>query len=287
MSCYFNQEGEILSAIDCSIAEALSSFDLNEANDYIAKNCGYICLYKGKNSVTISWRPSRITEPCIASLMYYLFDEKISRCVLKTYNDSVDDWDHQIFNVQLAFASFLTFTARQMEPFTSKMRRAPLTSDVAACFMKISPLLEFWKKNNRIADRSTLEGYLSDDLGERYVMLKDSSLSGMVLDELGKGMPAFAYNNLASVLNRPFVKQPDSQYGSACVEAYKQAAQMQQPLIEIVEASVNWADYGRLQRRYARLILPLEFKNGQKRVLVSSIPLNSNFAQIGAAQVGI
>jgi hypothetical protein len=280
---YIDRAGNRLTNLDF-IFDDTARRSLVDLRLFSAKNFGYFHVAtSGRHKIRaiITWRPSRTTETAIAELMNFLFDEMVLSCVVETYNDNTDRWSINIFSFRNSFNSFLAFLNEQAGVH-NEVRRAPLSPMVAGKLMKAEPLLEFWRSEGAVLNRGRLLRFLSDDLADRFLIFKESPDLGVCLDELGRGMPAFAYNTYLGIINRSFDEQPDRRYGRACIEAYRQAAKTGEPVVEAVEAKVDWADYGVMKRSYVRLILPFKYVDGQSRVLSSTVPLNGNFCGLGS-----
>ena len=60
---------------------------------------------------------------------------------------------------------------------------------------------------------------------------------------------------------------PDWSYGRWVGDAYREAQQINQPLLEEVKAVINWPEVGTLSHSYWRLILPFKQPRRPARLL--------------------
>ena len=60
---------------------------------------------------------------------------------------------------------------------------------------------------------------------------------------------------------------PDWNYGRWVADAYREARETSQPLLEEVKAVVNWPEVGTFSHAYWRLIVPLEQRGRPTRLL--------------------
>jgi hypothetical protein len=107
MSVYFDKAGVVISRFDFMPNYIPSNVDSSEFKVFAVKNFQCVNISRDKLTCTFIWRPSRTSEICIAAVMYYLFDHKLTRCVVKTYDDELDSWSHRIFNSHNFFGEFL------------------------------------------------------------------------------------------------------------------------------------------------------------------------------------
>jgi hypothetical protein len=103
----------------------------------------------------------------------------------------------------------------------------------------------------------------------RYILLHaPSSSSRILIKEVGQGMPACAKHWLSRGIGMRLEDQPDTSYGRLCAKAYREAKDRRQPVLDEIDAVVDWPDFGRQRRRYRRLILPFQATNGDVYLLV-------------------
>ena len=65
--------------------------------------------------------------------------------------------------------------------------------------------------------------------------------------------------------------QPDTVYGHSWAEVYRQAKEMGQPILDEVDAFVEWPVVGRERRRFQRLVLPFRMKCGDTYLLGTTL----------------
>ncbi|MEQ1716132.1 MAG: hypothetical protein ABL907_09140 [Hyphomicrobium sp.] len=118
--------------------------------------------------------------------------------------------------------------------------------------------LDYWRNWPTIHNDTAFDRLLCDDLGGRYVVFSRMIGGGALrITRVGAGLPTFAVKTLGLLQGRDTdLIHPDPAYGKACASAYAEALARWEPLIEDVEAKAFWPQFGRLRRRYTRLILP-------------------------------
>ena len=135
----------------------------------------------------------------------------------------------------------------------------------------------YWQKWSAEHDEVSFDKLLNEELAGRFVIFSAVE-SGWRIRRVGAGLPEFARKTLIALKNAgTSVIHPDADYRTGCATAYSTALERWEPLAEEVEAKAFWPEFGRLRRRYTRLILPIP-TNGRRCVLSATLPTSRRVA---------
>jgi hypothetical protein len=242
-----------------------------ELAEFCVKNLGFVAAKQGISGDQIWLRPSHAAPAALAALLYWLADEKSARISVACFGDN--RWDHAIHaSKDRAIQAIVGVvnSVQAMRQDAVRIRGQEPESLHAASPLR--PLLERWLASCGRLDREGLETVTRHAVGSRYILLHAPHLSPrIIIKEVGQGMPAGAKHWLLRAVGMRFEDQPDTAYGRRCAEAYRRARDRDQPILDDIDAFVEWPGFGRQRRRYHRLILPFRAKGGDVFLLGASL----------------
>jgi hypothetical protein len=254
--------------LQAALETRLSGQDLAE---YCIKNLGFVAAKRGASSLQVWLRPTHVAPIALAAVPFWLAEQKSARISVSCYRDH--RWSHEIHGsieaaIQAIVAAVNSAHAQRQDAVRSRRQepdRLPNSSPLRAS-------LEHWVASLGRLPRGELERVTGQVVDRRYIVLYAPSWSSrIVIREVGPGMPACAKQWLSRAIGMRFEDQPDTAYGHVCADAYRQAKDRGQPILDDVDAFVEWPGFGRQRRRYRRLVLPFQAAGGDVYLLGTSL----------------
>jgi hypothetical protein len=140
-------------------------------------------------------------------------------------------------------------------------------------------LLELWASKGGRYDPAFSE-YAARRLLKRYLIVRQSSAKGLVIDGIGEGLHVPDRGWFRSAIGRPIEEQPDAPYWRWVARIQRTALHSNSPVLTDIDASIYWPSLGRVRRRYRRLLLPCTAPDGS-RLLFSANSSESRIALRG------
>jgi hypothetical protein len=246
----------------------LSGRDLAE---YSVKNLGFVAAKRTNSGLQVWIRPTHVAPVALAAVLSWLAEQKSARFGVSCYGDH--QWSHEIHPsreraIHAIVALLNSADARRQDAVRSRRQEPgslPGSSPLRASF-------EHWLASLGQLHRGRLDSVTGNVVDHRYIVLyAPSSSSRMIIKEVGEGMPACAKHWLSRAIGMRMEDQPDTAYGRLCAEAYRQAKNGGQPILDDIDAFVEWPGFGRQRRRYRRLILPFQGTGGDVYLLGTSL----------------
>jgi hypothetical protein len=267
-----DDQGQLWDSCSANLRAALETrLSGPELAEFCVKNLGFVAAKQGISGDQIWLRPSHAAPAALAALLYWLADEKSARISVACFGDN--RWDHAIHaSKDRAIQAIVGVvnSVQAMRQDAVRIRGQEPESLHAASPLR--PLLERWLASCGRLDREGLETVTRHAVGSRYILLHAPHLSPrIIIKEVGQGMPAGAKHWLLRAVGMRFEDQPDTAYGRRCAEAYRRARDRDQPILDDIDAFVEWPGFGRQRRRYQRLILPFRAKGGDVFLLGASL----------------
>jgi hypothetical protein len=245
--------------LQAALETSLTGKDLAE---YCVKNLGYVAAKPGDSSHQVWLRPSHVAPTALAAALYWLGDQKSARLGVSYYVDK--QWAHEIHGSNdMALKGIIArvnSAQAQRQDAVRTRRRAPQGLP-ASHPLRYS--LEQWRASFGRSSGDQLEDAKRHAVNGRYILLHaPSSSPRIIIKEVGPGMPAGAKHWLSRAVGMRIEDQPDTVYGRLCADIYRHVKDRAQPILDDVDAFVEWPGLGRQRRRYQRLILPFQAKGG-------------------------
>jgi hypothetical protein len=254
-------------SLQFALETRLSGRDLAE---YCVKNLGFVAAKQGDTALQVWLRPSHVAPVALAAVLFWLAEQKSARIGVSCYGDH--RWSHEIhpsreMAIQAIVALVNSAHAQRQDAVRSRSQE-PVTLPTSS---PLRPSLEHWLTSFGRLHRGRLESVTCHAAEGRYILLyAPSSSSRIIIKEVGQGMPAGAKHWLSRGIGMRLEDQPDTAYGGLCAKAYRRAKDRRQPILDEIDAIVEWPGFGRQRRRYRRLILPFQGTNGDVYLLGTS-----------------
>jgi hypothetical protein len=247
------------------------------STDFLINFMGCVIVTAAERRVQLRLRPSLVSGPTLARAFFLLGDLPPSQCSAITFDDN-GRGTHVILPPSNQCAGALERIVQQSRaPTLQVLSTRPLGG---ADLNHARPLLrafQYWQRWSAEHDETAFDKLLNSDLEGRFVIFS-SAESGWRIKRVGDGLPEFARKTLSALKkSHTSTIHPDADYGTGCASAYSTALERWEPLAEEVEAKAFWPEFGRLRRRYTRLILPIP-TNGRRCVLSATLPTRRRVA---------
>jgi len=256
-----DDQGQLWDSCSAKFRAALETrLSGHELAEFCVKNLGFVAAEQGISGDQIWLRPSHVSPVALAALLYWLADEKASRVGVACFDDN--RWDYAIHAAKdraiQAIVGVMNSAQAQRQDAVRIRSHEPESLPAAS---PLRPLLERWLASCGRLDREGLESVTRHAIDSRYILLHaPSSSTRILIKEVGQGMPATAKHWLLRAVGMRFEDQPDTAFALRCAEAYRRARVRGQPILDEIDAFVEWPGFERQRYRCQRLILPFRAK---------------------------
>lgn len=264
----FDDQGRVWDSRSASLRAALETrLSGQDLADFCVRNLGFVAAKQGDFGDQVWLRPSHVAAVALAAVLSWLADRKSARISVACSGDR--RWLHEIHpSKDIAIQAIVDLVNSAQEQRQDTVRSRNQAPDGLPASSPLRPSLDRWLASVGRLGREQPGSVTCHAVDSRYVLLHapDSS-PRIIIKEVGAGMPAGAKHWLSRAVGMRFEDQPDTAYGRLCAEAYRRAKDREQPILEDVDAFVEWPGFGRQRRRYQRLILPFRAKGGDVYLL--------------------
>jgi hypothetical protein len=227
-----------------------ASIDDRELEQFAILNLGFVAVAARNGRVRIKLRPA-VTAPAALSALYlFLHEHPPHRLVVSWYDgcwrDEIMGWGEGGWRRLTAILE-----AAKLPKSRYSRLRTPIDQLGSA-----TPLRHFFEDTSRAALSVINPTYLPAPLKERYVLLTEDGNGELRVTDFGDTMMSRSSWWRQKARGHRIDDMPDWNYGRWVGDAYREARQTNQPLLEEVKAVVNWPEVGILSHSYWRLILP-------------------------------
>jgi hypothetical protein len=125
-------------------------------------------------------------------------------------------------------------------------------------------LVDLWAANGGRFDREAFLAYSAQRLLKRFLVVRQSAASGLVIDSIGDGLHVPDRTWFKSAVGSPIENQPDTPYWRWVARIQRAALHSNRPVVSDIDASIYWPSLGRVRRRYRRLLLPCTAADGTR-----------------------
>src|SRR5262245_14812582 len=147
---------------------------------------------------------------------------------------------------------------------TPEYSRAPASIEKLG---SLNPLRQLLGDPSRLVGSVSNPQLLPAALRGRYVLLTEDGNGELRVSDFGGTMMSRSRWWRRKARGRRIDDMPDWSYGRWVGDAYREARQTGQPLLEDVKAVVNWPEVGTFAHSYWRLIVPLRRLGHPTRLL--------------------
>ncbi|MEQ1649471.1 MAG: hypothetical protein ABL898_12870 [Hyphomicrobiaceae bacterium] len=243
------------------------------AREYLVRNCGFIDVEFDGGILKIRLRQKTLSINSVVGLCYLIADLKPNRTVAHWLDTPT--WRHEILPAAHKDAITCLVGRVTQEPKESQAPRVLRQALRLDTLERSSPL--FLAAQTFLRSEGTSKRAVADVLercvGGRYIFIDHvQSQNTLVVSEVGKGVPHCARQWAKSAIGQEIRMQPDDDYAAYCHEAYGFVAKSGQPLLEAVDAIVQWPNYPEQRRRYYRLIAAMGDGQGARWLAGVSLP---------------
>jgi hypothetical protein len=252
-----------------------ASIDDWELAQFAILNLGFIAIAADRDSVRIRLRPAVAAPAALGALYLWLHKRPPRRIVISWYDDR---WQDEI--VGWGDDGWRRLTAL-LE--TTKLPM-PGYSRVCASIERLdsaNPLRHLLEDRSRLVRSVSNPQLLPAALKGRYVLLTEDGNGELRVSDFGGTMMSRSRWWRRKARGHRIDDMPDWSYGRWVGDAYREARQKGQPLLEDVKAVINWPEVGTFSHSYWRLIVPLMQLGHPTRLLGVTV----DKADVGAHKV--
>lgn len=274
MVLFCDEGGEWGSRI-AQLKRRLQSRETDEAFvDFSIRNTGYIQVTRLPTGRAIVKLRGKTASPlALSNTSYWLHDYGPNRIMGNVFDESARTFRMRVLGDKTTATQRLwAMCAKAESTVPWQVARAPRSLDALAPDSPLRVAVSFWQEKARTFSLEPVRSLLAREIGGRYMIVRlDSATDELVIVEVGDGLPEFARQSLARCVGLRAQDQPDYDYGRSCAQAYREALARGEPVLEDVDAVVAWPGFGRMRRRYKRLMLPFTAGNGDRWLLTTTV----------------
>lgn len=259
-----DDRGKVWTRVDRLRAALGTALGPAELYKYAVENLGYVAIEDRRRAIWLKLRPRAVSQTTLAAVLYWIGECSAERIVVSSFDGT---WQHKV--VGSAAAAIERLAA--LEIGTSDQRRGDflrqrLTGEPKG---ELLDLVEQWRANQALQLSHDL---LQGSVGGRYMILRRTQWSRRLeIRDVGRGFIVYDDNWLAQAVGLRFEDQPDYLYGKWAAEAYYEASETQQPIIDNIDALIDTPGRGKSRVQYQRLVLPFREPSGDHVLLCASL----------------
>lgn len=242
--------------------------------DFAIRNIGYIQVsHLATGRAVVKLRGKTASPLALSNTIYWMYDHGPNRIMGEVFDEATQRYHLRVLGDKVTAKQRLwAMCAKADSSGPWQVARAPRSLDALAPDSPLRVAIGFWQEKARTFSLEPVRSLLAREIGGRYMILRlDRPTDELVIVEVGDGLPEFARNSLARCVGLRAQDQPDYDYGRSCAQAYREALARGEPVLEDVDAVVAWPGFGRMRRRYKRLMLPFTAGNGDRWLLTTTV----------------
>jgi hypothetical protein len=221
-----------------------------ELAQFAILNLGFIAIAAERDSVRIQLRPAVVAPAALGALYLWLHRRPPGRIVVSWYDSG---WQDEIVGWGTDGWRRLTTLLETAKLATPEYSRAPASIDKLG---SANPLRQLLDEPSRLVGSVSNPQLLPAALRGRFVLLTEDGNGELRVSDFGGTMMSRSRWWRRKARGHRIDDMPDWSYGRWVGDAYREARQTGQPLLEDVKAVVNWPEVGTFSHAYWRLIVP-------------------------------
>lgn len=227
-----------------------------ELRDYLVRNSGYIYCVSGRLHLSIWFRTDTLALTAGTTLLYLLADETANE--RRMVSICSDEKVTETFRTpEAAFARLEALVEQNSTGRHSRFARRRIRSDSLEMPEQFGHLIEAWKGGRNPKTDPTLRRWLHEVLHGRFLTASCHRSSGrVILTGAGSGHISLDEQWRSRAVGRLFGDMHDRIYLGFVLQAYREAAQVTEPVVEQIEALIVPRDRGAFRVSYQRILLP-------------------------------
>jgi hypothetical protein len=220
-------------------------------------NCVSINIVNG--AWLVSLHPGYVSDEATIRLMEWFEDCATWPITMAHYCDTAMKWlSQRIENKTLAQSRAAALILKAYEQTYARVLEGPDLSSSLNEKHPYSRVLSLWSQMSSCDGEKFLEVAPTELLGERYWLTRyDSKNDRMIVHDVGTNMPSFAKLELLGMRGRAVEDLPDIWLGRALARAYLAVCISDKPIVQAVDAVVDWPGKTKEHVRYLRTALPV------------------------------
>lgn len=246
-----------------------SPYSGGEFVEYAVANLGFVAVDRHGSACHIRARPAMVGDATWQALCAWIGEARDERAALSWLGTA---WQTELHRPP---HSALTRLEALIGPARLPRHEAHIARRVTGAELHprsvLGEIVRQWPDLSQPAARPALLSRLHEVLGTRYLVLRRDERHGrLVFHEFGDGIfrPYQTWRDCA--LGAPLAEMPDRAYGRWVEQCYALAWAAGEPLVEDVDAVVQWPHAGPTRMRYKRVVLPLQEAAGPPKLLGGS-----------------
>lgn len=238
-----------------------ASVDDRELEQFAILNLGFVAVAARLGRVHIKLRPA-VTAPAALSALYLFLHEQPPRRLVVSWYDGC--WrDEIVGRGESGWRRLTAILEAARLPKSGYSRRRTSIDKLGSA----TPLHLLLEDASRAVHSVIDPQLLPAPLKGRFVLLTEDGNGQLRVTDFGGTMMSRSSWWRQKARGHRIDDMPDWNYGRWVGDAYREACQTNQPLLEEVKAVVNWPEVGTLSHCYWRLILPLKQPRRPTRLL--------------------
>ncbi|WP_341915700.1 hypothetical protein [Ferrovibrio terrae] len=261
-----------------TLAERLGYADPDfDLAGYAARNLGYVWLVLEEHATLMQFRAGMVSPAAVNSLKPYLRKAVAAKPVALVVYAS--GWLEEVYVESAPLLARLEELAPLREP---RMRDQFIAMShqprewLYHAHQNLSSLFEVWRFEGGQYSEPVRRYLQNSGLIDRTVVIEQRA-EELYVNASGNGFTIYDNFQMKHVTGHRISDQPDRAYGAWVESSYRSCYESGIPALEDVDAIIEEPDHDPRRRRYQRMILPWQNKDGE-RILTGSSLLNAQLA---------
>lgn len=265
-----DSEGNVWEGLPRQLAPYVGQQGLAKLLDYAILNMGYIGVRPAPTGWVVSLRPSSVTPQGYLALVPLLTESPDARTIVQSFDKG---WTFEILSNAYRAAQRIS---ELLEPHFA---RAGGTMQVLEVDQRKKPLrnalagvLDVWR--HRVDAVGFAELMAQADIltrGRFMIYEYDRDAGDFICHHAGTGYNAWAKPCPAYQPGGRISHHTDGSLALESLASYRATCRRMTPVLQNVDALVNWGEKARRRNRYQRLLLPFRYAKRDQLLLTASI----------------
>jgi len=226
----------------------------------LVRNLGFVAGRTFGNKATIRLHVQVVSDVALAAAFYWLADHHPAGVAIDFVGEQRPA--EVCASTEAAIARLIELT--QKHSLGRKIVESPCPIEQLTTESPLHGLLEIWTRDEGRFDDSALIDYASRHLAHRFMVIRQSASDRLVFHTLGDGLHVPDKAWLTSAIGRPLEEQPDTEYWRWAAKIHRAALRSNCAVLSDIDADIYWPSWGRVRRRYRRLLLPCTARDGSR-----------------------
>ena len=227
-------------------------------SEFVVKSMGFVAVKSVGPSAHVKLRPRLTGDLTLIRLMEWIDSTPKGATVVSSYCEETGRWLSSLYPSKSA--AIAEIADQMLREELLRNQRVLVRTEALADYQPSHPFSiasKYWAAIGDSDGRAFCDATVGNCFKDRYVLFRYEPNARLVLiDEVGPAKPDHARYELESMLGRSVKEQPDAWYGRSCNDAFVSTIESGEPIVQCVDAIVDWPARRATRHKYRRIMLP-------------------------------